>query len=352
MEILTMTDLAYLPQTLTMHRSLMSQTNDFTLTVLCMDAVSLAFLRARSLAHTEVLALEELERADLALLATRERRSWIEYCWTAIPALCSYRLASAASGSVLMWADSDIGFCRDPHALLNEIGDGSVLLTPHAYRRAYPSAMPAQQLTARYGRFNGGTIMFRSDSEGRLAAELWRERTIEWCRDECEPGRFGNQVHLDDFPERFAGVRTIGVPGGILGPWNGPGFSLAADAEGPTADGLPVIAYHYQSLRLRLAGARRRAVPLPNVFRVPRMTPAIEARAEPHYRLTTDARRVFWEGHVRCLAESVADLLENEPQFASTLLPAPARKERNDARFSYAKLQSSRVRLPRARTIT
>jgi hypothetical protein len=92
-------------------------------------------------------------------------------------------------------------------------------------------------------------------------------------------------------------------------------------------------------------------VPLPTVVRVPRLTPAIEARAEPHYRLTADARRVFWQSHVRRLGESVADLLESDPQFCRALLPEPARKERNDARFSYARLQSSRVRLPRARTV-
>ena len=345
-----MSDLRVLPQLLTLHRSLVDHAAHFRLRVLCMDAHSAAFLRERRLAHTELVALGELEGADRALAPARRERSWLEYCWTATPAFCRYALELAPAGAVLAWIDADVEFMRDPHLLLDELGDGSVLLTPHEYRRAYPAAWSAPKLTALYGRFNGGTIVFRRDDVGLAAAGLWRERTLSWCHDRPEPGRFGNQLHLDDFPQRFGRVSLVRVPGGVLGPWNGGGFRVRRDRDGPTADGRPVIAYHFQSLRLRPAGARFLA-PSANVFRLAGAPRSLEARAEPHYRVSTSERRVFWRPHVRRLAQAVIEVLEAEPRFAETWLPAPTRAQRLDALQEYLTLQASRLSIPSRRTV-
>jgi hypothetical protein len=340
-----MSDLRFLPQTLTMHRSLMEHAGRFKLTVLCMDDRSEAFLRRRQLAHTALVTVAELQEADPALALTRSQRSWTEYCWTATPAFCRHALERAAPDAVLAWVDSDVEFRRDPNELLRELGDGSVLVTPHEYRRAYPAAAPADLLTQRYGRFNGGTIAFRRDAAGLAAARLWRERTLAWCHDRCEPGRFGNQLHLDDFPQRFARARILAVPGGVLGPWNGGGFQVRDGVDGPTADGHPVIAYHFQSLRLRLADAGVR-VPSANVFRLPATPLPIEARVEPHYRLSHSERRIFWHPHLPRLAQAVAEVLEGEPDSLRTMLPKATPAQRLGALGKYVGLHASRIPRP------
>jgi hypothetical protein len=325
LELVTMSDLRFLPQLLTLHRSLVRRGGQFHLSVLATDAASAAFLRARRPAGIEVLELAALERTDPELAATRRDRTWTEYCWTTTPSLCRDQLERAPSGATVIWVDADVEFLRDPGCLSRALGDGSILLTPHRYNRAYPSAALASELTALYGRFNGGTIVFRRDEQGIAAADLWRRRTLQWCFDRCEPGRYGNQLHLEDFPERFSGTRVLDVPGGVLGPWNGGRFRIRSSPAGPLADGRPVLAYHYQSLRLHHPRPRVARQLSPNVFPLATPTAKLEACAQPHYRLSRRERRLLWRPHATRLAAAVEEVLAYEPAFLATLAPPPSR---------------------------
>ena len=71
--------------------------------------------------------------------------------------------ASSAGQAVVLWSDSDVEFLRGPTDLVAELDDGSCLLTPHRYNRAYPIFLsaPGWELTELYGRFDGGSIAFR-----------------------------------------------------------------------------------------------------------------------------------------------------------------------------------------------
>ena len=347
MQILTMSDLGFLPQTLAFHQSLTAKARAFRLTVLCMDDVCLSFLRDRRLACVDLISLAELERADPGLAATVERETWRVYCWTAIPAFVHLMLTRVASGTPVLWVDSDVEFFHDPAVLLDELGDGSILLTPHQYNRAYPISAPAAELTFRYGRFNGGTIAFRRDEDGVAGVRLWRERALgPGGFDRWDPARHGNQVHIDDFAQRFAGARVLTVPGGVLGPWNGGRFRVASGPHGPTADGKPVIAYHYQSLRLGHASPPLSRQLLPNLLELPAPRPPLQARAQPHYRLSWSERRVFWRPYVRRLEQAVLEVLQSEPRYLAALAPPPSRPAVFDASLRHLRLEASRIVVP------
>lgn len=338
-ELLTISDLRFLPQTLTLQRSLEAHADEFRLTILCMDAPSAAVLA--ELSRTELVTLQELEQADPALAETKQRASWREYCWTATPAFCAHRLTAAAPGALVAWVDADIEFFRDPAALAGQLGDGSVLLTPHLYNRAYPIAAPAAELTERYGRFNGGTVVFRHDDHGLKAVALWRDRTLAWCRDRPEPGLYGNQQHLTDLPERVPGTRVQAVPHGVIGPWNGGRFEIHQTAGGPTADGLPVIAYHYQSLRISHAASGPILALAPNTVALPGT--GLQASAAAHYRISRSERRVFWRPHAERLAKAVKQVIAAEPSFLTTVAPAPPTGEVLRAARTHWELEASRV---------
>jgi hypothetical protein len=346
MEILTMSDLRFLAQMLTLYRSLVVHSPDLQLTVLCMDDVSHAFLDTLALPNLRFVELAELERADPELAAVRHQRSWREYCWTAIPSFCHHALRHAPSGQFVFWLDADIELVRDPGGLADQLDNASVLLTPHHYNRAYPVAAPGWWLAATYGRFNGGSIAFRNNEEGMAAAALWRKRALAWCHDRAEPGRYGNQLYLDDFPRLFMRGRVLTVPGGILGPWNGGGFRVRAGPDGPTANGRPVFAYHYQSLRLRRASPRPAQRLAPNVFRLDEVRPPLEALTEPHYRLPMRDRHVFWRPYLRRLERAVSEVMQNEPLFLQALEPSPPRADVFDAIRQRANLESSRLVAP------
>jgi hypothetical protein len=320
-EIATMSDLRFLPQTLMLYRSVSALGPVGRMTVICMDGPTHDFLDGQRLSGVELIELSELERADPAMAATRSRRDWTEYCWTVTPAMCAHLVRRAAPGTITAWIDADVEFVRDPNLIADALEGGSVLLTPHRYNRAYPRAALPSELAALYGSFNGGTIAFRHDKQGLAAAQLWRERTLEWCRDECEPGRYGNQLHLEDFPQRFDRTRVLPVPGGVLGPWNGGRFRVRASQDGPVADGRPVIAYHYQSLRLGRARPWRTQVLAPNVFPFRRL--GLEAEVRTHYRLSRGERRHLWRPYLARLQIAVGEVLRTTPALADTLADAP-----------------------------
>jgi hypothetical protein len=348
-ELLTMSDLRFLPQLLVLHRSLERHGSGVSLVVLTMDEVTHEYLRSASLPGVRLVGLRELEQADRELAERRGSRSWTEYCWTAAPAFCRLAVTSAAPASVQVWVDADVEFERDPALLLQELGSGSVLLTPHRYVRAYPVAAPAAWLTRRYGRFNGGTIAFRADARGRAAADVWRRRSLEWCHNRCEPGRFGNQLYLDELARELPGVRVAAVPGVVLGPWNGGGFRVVAAADGPTADGAPVIAYHYQSLSIGC-----RSVPglhPPSTFGLGAALPTLEARAAPHYRLGAAERRLFWGPHAVRLGHAVDELLAGLPAYGTMVAPASPVTATAREWGRHWRLEASRVREPTRRQL-
>jgi hypothetical protein len=317
-----MTDLRCLPQLLVLARSLASHSPGARLRVLCMDLPSLSFLARRRVAGVSPVALDALEEADPELRAVREGRLWHEYCWSAVPAFCLSALTRAQPPDVAIWLDADLMFFAGADSLLAELGDASVLLVPHRYFQLYPSAARAPYLKATYGSFNGGTVVVRRDELGMTALRRWRARTLEWCRDAPEPGRFGNQLHLEDLPDQLAGVRVAEDPAIGLAPWNAGQHRLGGADQAPLVDGRPVAFYHYQSLRLRRLPPRLRGAPRPpSYLRLPRVadSPALVARTKPWFRLTRAERRLLWRPYLRELAPAVAEVAVAEPRLMATV---------------------------------
>jgi hypothetical protein len=347
-----MCDLRFLPQVLALYRSLERHAVDYRLRVLCMDEPSRRFLSRSRLAHLRTRSIAELEDLDPELAALRGKRTWTEYCWTATPAFCRLMVESAPPDDVVLWMDADTEFLRDPAALLDELGDGSVLLTPHHYYRTYPSEAPAWLLTERYGRFNGGTIALRNDREGVAAAGLWRSRSIEWCHERLEPGLFGNQLHLTDFPLRFPTARVLEVPGGGLGPWNAADYRISRDERGVYANGRPVVFYHHQSLRLYRRPVRLRAYGLPyNAFRIPGHGGALVGRTLARSRFSRAERRLIWRPYLNRLAQAVDDVAREVDAFPTTLHVLGLHHLRSD-RAQRRRIARSRLNAGARRVVT
>ncbi len=283
------------------------------LTVLALEPEVSRYLAEFGPEAISVITLGELEALDPELAATREQRSWVEYCWTVTPAFCALMVERAPKGAVVAWLDADIAFLRDPVELLDSLGSGSLLLVPHRYYRLYPDSATVPDLTENWGTYNGGTIAFRNDDEGLAAVRRWRRLSIDWCFDRVEEGRFGNQKHLTDFAERFGGARVMAIPGGSLGPWNAGQFALRRGTDGGVlADGQAVLSYHYQSLRLYRLPRRLRLLPRPlSLMRLPG-SPGVVARTKPWYRLASRERRLFWEPYLRRLSAAVREMDSRE----------------------------------------
>jgi len=317
-ELLTICDFAFLPQALLLHRSLEAHAPGTPLRVLATDERARAWLAAEAPPGLTVVDVRELEALDPELAAVRPLRNRSEYCWTLTPAFCLQALEAAPPDSTVIWVDADIRFHADPGLLASALGDGSLLLVPHRFWRPYPMSPPPEYMARRYGSFNGGTVAARNDAVGRDAIRRWRERTVEWCYDRVEPGRFGNQLYLEELVH-VPGVRTASSAAIGLAPWNAGRHRIAGTAAAPTVDGERIIFYHYQSLRLR-----RRRGPLPraaypaNYLLMPSST--IAARTRAWLRLTDDQRELLWQPYLD-------DVVREAARIPGYRIPAVTTKE-------------------------
>ena len=244
----TLFDSNYLVKAVAMHRSLLRHCPDFRLTAFCFDDEAKAALDELALPRLETVALGELEAADPALLSTKGDRTPVEYCWTATPALPRYLFATRPDLREVTYLDADLLFFSDPEPLFAEMGEESVLITPHRYAPEY-----AHQIEN--GIYNVQFLVFRRDGRGEEILQWWHDRCIEWCYYRLEDGKLGDQKYLDDWPERFEGVHVLRHKGGGLAPWNISQYRVEPVGEGRVmVDEDDLVFFHYHRTQLRRRG--------------------------------------------------------------------------------------------------
>lgn len=238
----TIVNAPFLLQGLALHASIQRTCSGaFGLWVLCADDESYHFLAQSGREGLHPLSLAQLEQAYPTLTAIKRERTAYEYIATLKPFLVRYLLETQSDIDVLSSLDADLLFFSDPAQLLQELGDGSVLLSPHHFSSHL-------QHLAVHGQFNGGFIAFRSNDEGKRAAQWWSERVAEWCADRIEGGRRSNQKYLEEMSALFHGVIITQHPGVNLAPWNIDGHQLSLGNNGVEVDGKSLVFYHFHHL--------------------------------------------------------------------------------------------------------
>jgi hypothetical protein len=236
-------DIHYAARGLALYRSLERWLTDFTLSILCFDDATFEVLSRLELENARLIRRDALEQSDPELHATRLERSRIEYYFTSTPSLPLYILDRQPDVGTITYLDADLFFFGDPTIACEELGQGSVLLTPHRF----PEWLKHREV---YGRFNVGLLSFRNDETGLAALRWWRKKAIEWCYDRVEPGRFAEQKYLDEMHERFTGVFVMENASAGLAPWNWMNHSLTSNGEVILVDQDPLVFYHFHGLKV------------------------------------------------------------------------------------------------------
>jgi hypothetical protein len=238
----TLFNRAYLPQGVALYRSLeRTAGTDFTLYILCMDEFSADALDRLDLKRARIIRLGEVE--DDALRAARSDRTVGEYCWTCTAPLLLHVLDRHPADAVVMYVDSDIRFFSSPVAILDELGDKSILIHEHDFAPEYVHFRSVS------GRFNVGVVAFRNDGEGRGCLERWKTQCLADCSLDPAAGKCGDQNYLDEWPARYRKLVISANPGVGLGPWNIGKHDLTRERSTLLVDGRPVVFYHYHELR-------------------------------------------------------------------------------------------------------
>jgi len=242
-------DHRYLPKGLAMIRSLRRQDPDAQVWVLCLSVDAQTILREMREPGIHIIALRDFEAGDAGLAkAKADGRSTIEYYFTLTPSLILHVMNVAPAAEIVTYLDGDLWFLADPEPVYREMGEDSILIIPHGFA-------PEMKERERYGIYNVGWVSFRTDARGKDCARWWRDRTIEWCFDRVEDGRFADQGYLNQFSSRFEGVHVLAHPGANLAPWNIGTRAISACDGVLRANQDQVLFFHFHELKRLPSGA-------------------------------------------------------------------------------------------------
>jgi hypothetical protein len=232
----TLFDQLFLPQGLALHASLERHAGPYALWILCVDRAAHSALQALDLPNVRLLVADEVENDRLrSVKGTRTRG---EYCWTLTPFAPGFVFDADAGARRVTYLDADLWLADSPRQIFADFEQSgkAVLITEHAYASEYDQTPLA-------GRFCVQFMTFVRD-HGESVRSWWADRCIEWCFARLEDGKFGDQMYLNDWPERFASrVHVLSERGFMQAPWNATRFP-PSEAK----------AFHFHGLRLVRGG--------------------------------------------------------------------------------------------------
>lgn len=126
-------DRNYLLRGLTLYRSLADTGCNFQLHVLALDDDVAQLIGQLALPNLHCFTLAELEEWAPSLLEAKGNRRLIEYYFTLTPQLPLYLFAHHPEIDLVTYLDADLYFYASPEPLFAELGDRSILITPHRY---------------------------------------------------------------------------------------------------------------------------------------------------------------------------------------------------------------------------
>ncbi len=206
----TLFDSNYLSRGIALYRSLEKHCDNFHLYIFAFDSRTFQILKKMSLEKATIIPLSEFE--DEELLKVKPTRSVAEYCWTSTSSTIHYVLENFNVDNCT-YVDADVFFYSSPKPIFDELGNKSILITEHRYSPQYNKELKAGKYCVQF-------VTFKKDENGMKALRWWRDRCLEWCYARYEDGKFGDQLYLDDWTERFEGVHVLQHLGGGLAAWN------------------------------------------------------------------------------------------------------------------------------------
>ena len=241
----TLFDSNYLSRGIALYRSLEQYCENFHLYIFAFDSISYRILKKLNLQKATIISLAEFE--DEKLIEVKPTRTIAEYCWTSTSSTILYVLENFNVDNCT-YVDADVYFYSSPKPIFDELGNKSILITEHRYSPQYNKELKAGKYCVQF-------VTFKKDDNGLNALKWWRDRCIEWCYARYEDGKFGDQLYLNDWTERFEGVHVMKHLGGGLAAWNVQQYEFTKiddklfGKEISTGNEFEVIFYHFHYLK-------------------------------------------------------------------------------------------------------
>lgn len=217
----TLFNLSYLVKGLALYSSMKRCIPKFHLYILAMDDETEKALNELALESVTVVNTESV--FDEHLNKVLDNRSGPSLFWTCTPLIIEYVLTSL-NEEWCTYIDADCFFFGDPCETFTVMNDGgySVGIVEHRFRRdsTYNDHIESD------GRFNVAFNVFRKEENSLMILRDWKKQCIEQCTNKPEGGNFGDQLYLNEWPDKYQGVYVIENEGIDVAPWNVNNFKV------------------------------------------------------------------------------------------------------------------------------
>ena len=232
---ITLFNYNYLPQGITMFKSLKQNLPSAKLWVVCMDDKVELFLKKKNYKDLHLISLNKLENKKL--LKVKKKRKFVEFCWTLTPFLPSFFFKKFKTAKAVTYLDADMFFYKKLNPIFKEFKNSkkSVFLTEHNFHEKHDFS----EVT---GKFSVQFMIFRNNKESKRILKWWQAKCLDWCYDYPDKGRLGDQKYLDQWPKLFKNsIHILKNKKFFQAPWTLDRFK-SNDA----------IVYHFHGLKIQL----------------------------------------------------------------------------------------------------
>jgi hypothetical protein len=189
-------------------------------------------------------------------LDIESRAAWIfqhnvvELC-TAVKGLGFQKIFRQFNADKIIFFDPDIVVFSDIEAIIQQLDQYSILLTPHQTEpdTSRSAIMDNEVSSLKYGVFNLGFLAIRNSEEGWRFLQWWSDRLRDFCFDDRGHGLFTDQKWIDLAPAFFPDLAILREPQFNVSTWNISRREITGDINGGLrVNGKPLCFYHFSGL--------------------------------------------------------------------------------------------------------
>ncbi len=213
----TLFDSNYLDKGIVTIDSLLSKSKQCSIFILAMDKECERILSARyKEERVKLISISELKSYEKRLIVLEKERSVAEFSWTCASCLLHYIFNSQHVDNCT-YVDADLYFFSNPDLLVGELTENEkgVLIVEHRFKGGLVGRINEKNSGKFCVEFN--TFIKNEDSMALL--NEWKEQVLESCSTYTTDG-FGDQMYLNDWPDKYKCVHVCSNPGAGMAPWN------------------------------------------------------------------------------------------------------------------------------------
>lgn len=254
--IATILDKNYIVRTLAFYEALIKFGEEYTFWLLCLDNETKEIINRLDLKNIIAMKVDEIN--DQELLSSRTNRNIAEFAFTSKSAWINYIFNHTKKGDNLIYADNDVIYFSTPNNVLDRMRKNgySIGITAHRF------AKKQEQLNEKIGKYNAGLIYFIVDDNSRECVREWRKQCIDWCYLKHEEGKFGDQLYMNKWPEKYKAVYEIPDKGVNVGSWNLHNYKITKKDNIFFVDDDLLVCYHFHRIRFYIDGDNIKPLPI------------------------------------------------------------------------------------------